>query len=76
VALLEQNSAGRVEALVPLRYGRMSVSPFTFFRGSAILQAHDLAATANAGIAFPICGDAHLMNFGALPRRSGSLSSI
>ncbi|ABF12262.1 uncharacterized protein (DUF2252 family) [Cupriavidus metallidurans] len=71
VALLEQNSAGRVEALVPLRYGRMSVSPFTFFRGSAILQAHDLAATANAGIAFPICGDAHLMNFGgfATPER-------
>lgn len=71
VELLQQNSAGRVEALVPLRYGRMSVSPFTFFRGSAILQAHDLAETVNTGIVFPICGDAHLMNFGgfATPER-------
>jgi uncharacterized protein (DUF2252 family) len=71
VALLKQNSAGRVEALVPLRYGRMAVSPFTFFRGSAILQAHDLGGTANTGIVFPICGDAHLMNFGgfATPER-------
>jgi uncharacterized protein (DUF2252 family) len=71
VQLLRENSAGRVEALVPLRYGRMSLSPFTFFRGSAILQAHDLSGTANAGIAFPVCGDAHLMNFGgfATPER-------
>ena len=71
VELLRENSAGRVEALVPLRYGRMSVSPFTFFRGSAILQAHDLSATANTGITFPVCGDAHLMNFGgfATPER-------
>lgn len=71
VELLKQNSAGRVEALIALRYGRMSVSPFTFFRGSAILQAHDLAGTANTGMTFPICGDAHLMNFGgfATPER-------
>lgn len=71
VQLLRENSAGRVEALVPLRYGRMSVSPFTFFRGSAILQAHDLSGTANTGITFPVCGDAHLMNFGgfATPER-------
>jgi len=71
VRLLKENSAGRVEALVPLRYGRMSVSPFTFYRGSAILQAHDLSGTTNTGIVFPICGDAHLMNFGgfATPER-------
>jgi uncharacterized protein (DUF2252 family) len=71
VELLRQNSAGRVAALVPLRYGRMSVSPFTFFRGSAILQAHDLAGTVNTGIVLPICGDAHLSNFGgfATPER-------
>lgn len=71
IALLKHNSAGRVQALVPLRYGRMSVSPFTFYRGSAILQAHDLAGTVNTGIVFPICGDAHLMNFGgfATPER-------
>lgn len=71
VALLRQNSAGRVDALVPLRYGRMSVSPFTFYRGSAVLQAHDLARTPTTGFTFPICGDAHLMNFGgfATPER-------
>ncbi|WP_321797641.1 DUF2252 domain-containing protein [Caballeronia sp. J97] len=71
VQLLQENSKGRVEALVPLRYGRMSVSPFTFYRGSAILQAHDLAGTVNSGIAFPVCGDAHLLNFGgfATPER-------
>lgn len=71
VALLRQNSAGRVDALVPLRYGRMSVSPFTFYRGSAVLQAHDLARTTTTGFTFPICGDAHLMNFGgfATPER-------
>ncbi|AJP56404.1 hypothetical protein UC34_04125 [Pandoraea vervacti] len=71
VTLLRQNSAGRVDALVPLRYGRMAVSPFTFYRGSAVLQAHDLARTATTGFHFPICGDAHLMNFGgfATPER-------
>ncbi|CAB3730007.1 hypothetical protein LMG26690_04695 [Achromobacter animicus] len=71
IELLQANSAGRVEALIPLRYGRMAVSPFTFFRGSAILQAHDLAGTVDSGIVFPICGDAHLMNFGgfATPER-------
>lgn len=71
IELLKANSAGRVGALVPLRYGRMSVSPFTFFRGSAAIQAHDLAGTVNTGIALPICGDAHLSNFGgfATPER-------
>ena len=71
VELLQRSSQGRVEALVPLRYGRMAVSPFTFFRGSAILQAHDLSGTPNTGIVSSICGDAHLMNFGgfATPER-------
>ncbi|CAE6753493.1 hypothetical protein R70006_03143 [Paraburkholderia domus] len=71
IALLEANSEGRVKALVPLRYGRMAVSPFTFFRGSAILQAHDLSQTPHSGITVPICGDAHLANFGgfATPER-------
>ncbi|WP_423739708.1 DUF2252 family protein [Cupriavidus basilensis] len=72
VELLQVNSAGRVERLVPLRYGRMIESPFTFYRGSAIVQAHDLAGTPNAGLAIQICGDAHLANFGgfASPERS------
>lgn len=71
VALLKQSSEGRVPNLVPLRYGRMIVSPFTFFRGSAILQAHDLAQVPNTGMAMQICGDGHLLNFGgfATPER-------
>jgi uncharacterized protein (DUF2252 family) len=71
IELLEQNSHGRVKRLIPLRYGRMMASPFSFFRGSAILQANDLGKTANTGLVMPICGDAHLMNFGgfATPER-------
>jgi hypothetical protein len=64
VKLLAASSKGRVEHLVPLRYGRMLASPFTFYRGSAALQAHDLAATPYSGLTHQICGDAHLMNFG------------
>ena len=60
VRLLQESSAGRVERLVPLRYGRMIASPFTFYRGSAIIQAHDLAGTANTGLIHQICGDCHL----------------
>ena len=71
IELLEQNSHGRVKRLIPLRYGRMMSSPFSFFRGSAILQANDLVKTVNMGLVMPICGDAHLMNFGgfATPER-------
>ena len=72
VNLLRENSQGRVENLIPLRYGRMLASPFTFYRGSAIIQAHDLSATPNSGFHFQICGDCHLMNFGgfATPERA------
>ncbi|WP_176054776.1 DUF2252 domain-containing protein [Paraburkholderia caribensis] len=71
VDLLRQSSEARVERLVPLRYGRMAVSPFTFYRGSAILQAHDLSMTPHTPLTLPICGDAHLLNFGgfATPER-------
>ncbi|KXU83278.1 hypothetical protein CI15_29710 [Paraburkholderia monticola] len=71
IELLRQSSAERVQNLVPLRYGRMAVSPFTFFRGSAILQAHDLSKVRDSGLSMPICGDGHLMNFGgfATPER-------
>ena len=71
VDLLRQSSEGRIAKLVPLRYGRMAVSPFAFFCGSAILQAHDLSRTPDTGLVMPICGDAHLMNFGgfATPER-------
>lgn len=64
IALLKTTDEGRVERLVPLRYGRMLASPFAFFRGSAIVQAHDLKHTPSTGLLHPICGDAHLMNFG------------
>ncbi|SAK56119.1 hypothetical protein AWB82_02194 [Caballeronia glebae] len=72
IELLRISSKGRVDALIPLRYGRMLVSPFTFYRGSAIVQAHDLAATPDSGIAIQICGDCHLSNFGgfATPERT------
>ena len=50
--------------LVPIRYGRMLVSPFTFFRGAALVMADDLAATPDSGITVQCCGDAHLSNFG------------
>lgn len=72
VALLKQSSEGRVPKLIPLRYGRMIASPFTFFRGSAIIQAHDLAGTRHSGVIHQICGDCHLLNFGgfATPERA------
>ncbi len=71
VALLRQSSEGRVTKLVPLRYGRMAESPFAFLRGSAILQAHDLARGPATRLVMPICGDCHLLNFGgfATPER-------
>ena len=72
VAILEAQAASRVPELVPVRYGRMLVSPFTFYRGAAAVMAHDLAATPRAGLRAQLCGDAHLSNFGgyASPERS------
>jgi uncharacterized protein (DUF2252 family) len=64
VSLLEEQAATRVQELVPIRYGRMLVSPFTFYRGSALIMASDLAGTPTAGITVQLCGDAHLSNFG------------
>ena len=71
VALLESQAATRVPSLVPIRYGRMLVSPFTFYRGAALIMAADLAGTPRSGITTQLCGDAHLMNFGvyASPER-------
>jgi len=71
IELLKESSEGRVRNLVPLRYGRMAASPFTFFRGTALLQAHDLSKVHDTGLTMPICGDGHLMNFGgfATPER-------
>jgi uncharacterized protein (DUF2252 family) len=72
LALLEESDQGRVEELLPIRFTRMVESPFAFFRGSAVLQAHDLQGTPAAGITVQCCGDCHLMNFGgfATPERA------
>jgi len=71
VELLERQARTRVPELVPIRYGRMLVSPFTFYRGAAMIMAHDLAATPRSGLTVQCCGDAHLSNFGvfASPER-------
>ena len=65
VELLEEQAASRVQELVPIRYGRMLVSPFTFFRGAAYPMAADLAGAPRSGLDVQLCGDAHLSNFGA-----------
>lgn len=64
VALLEEQGLSRVPELVPIRYGRMMVSPLTFYRGAALMMATDLAGTPSSGLVAQICGDAHLSNFG------------
>jgi uncharacterized protein (DUF2252 family) len=71
VAILEGQAESRVQELVPIRYGRMLVSPFTFYRGAAAIMAADLAETPTSGLRAQLCGDAHLSNFGvfASPER-------
>jgi uncharacterized protein (DUF2252 family) len=72
VGLLEAQDATREADLVPVRHGRMMVSPFTFYRGGAKIMAADLAATPTSGLNVQLCGDAHLSNFGgfASPERT------
>ena len=72
VALLEESNRTRLQELVPIRYGRMLASPFTYLRGSPIVMTHDFARLPTTGIRTQICGDAHLMNFGlyASPERN------
>ena len=65
IALLEQQNATRHPDLVPIRHGRMLVSPFTFYRGAAKVMAADLAGAPASGLNVQLCGDAHLSNFGA-----------
>jgi uncharacterized protein (DUF2252 family) len=65
VDLLEAQAKDRIQELLPIRYGRMMASPFAFLRGSAIVMAQDLAGTPKSGIQVQLCGDAHLLNFGA-----------
>lgn len=72
VEILSASNAGRIEHLVPIRFGRMSQSPFAFYRGAAAIMASDLAKTPTSGLYVQACGDAHLMNFGgfATPERN------
>jgi uncharacterized protein (DUF2252 family) len=64
IALLEKQAKTSVPELVPIRYGRMLASPFTFYRGAACVMAADLATTTRSGLRVQLCGDAHLSNFG------------
>jgi uncharacterized protein (DUF2252 family) len=71
VSILEEQATTRVPELLPIRYGRMLVSPFAFYRGGAAIMAADLAGTPRSGLRAQLCGDAHLSNFGgfASPER-------
>jgi uncharacterized protein (DUF2252 family) len=71
VAILMQSNKGRIEELLPIRYGRMMQNPFAFYRGAAAIMAADLASTPASGLRVQACGDCHLMNFGgfATPER-------
>src|SRR5437879_4054523 len=76
-ALIDQ-AEGRVAELLPLRYGRMLVSPFAFYRGGAAIMARDLVGTPTSGLSVQLCGDAHLSNFGTFssPERELVLTSM
>jgi uncharacterized protein (DUF2252 family) len=71
ISLLEAQDKGRLQSLLPIKYGRMVASPFAFLRGSAAVMAADLASTPVSGLDVVLCGDAHLSNFGvfATPER-------
>jgi len=73
VAIVDADTASRAPDLVPIRYGRMLVSPFTFYRGAAALMAHDLAGAPRTGLNAQLCGDAHLSNFGGFASPSRHL---
>ena len=72
IELLHESNEGRIPELIPIRFGRMSQSPFAYYRGSAAVMAADLASTPISGLRVQACGDAHLMNFGgfATPERN------
>jgi uncharacterized protein (DUF2252 family) len=72
VALIKSSNEGRLENLIPIRHGRMLQSLFAYFRGTALIHAHDLNDTPSSGMVVHCCGDCHLMNFGgiATPERT------
>jgi uncharacterized protein (DUF2252 family) len=72
MALIEESDVDRLTSLLPIRFTRMAESAFAFFRGTAVLQAHDLQRAPSSGLTVQCCGDCHLMNFGgfATPERA------
>ena len=73
VELLQGQDAVRIQSLLPIRFGRMATSPFSFYRGAAIVMANDLSTTPTTGWLTQACGDAHLENFGGFGTEQGSL---
>lgn len=73
LSILKEQDKTRIEKLIPIRYERMAVSPFTYFRGSVAVMAHDLADTPVTGISVQLCGDAHIGNFGLFGSPEGTL---
>lgn len=73
LTLLERSMRGRVPDLIPLKYQRMAVSPFTFFRGAVPIMAYDLSLTPNTGLHTQLCGDAHVRNLGAYAAPDGRI---
>ena len=71
ISVLQRSDSGRLQELLPIRYGRMKQSPFGFYRGAAAVMACDLAQTPATGIRVQACGDCHAANFGgfASPER-------
>ena len=76
VALIEDSNKDRLEKLIPIRHGRMLQSAFAYFRGTAAIQAYDLAGTPASGIVVQACGDRHLMNFGGFATPQSETSSL
>jgi uncharacterized protein (DUF2252 family) len=74
LGILKEGDAGRMQALLPLRYKKMAESPFAFLRGAAAVMAQDLARQPKIGLTVQACGDAHLMNFGALVTPEGNIA--
>jgi uncharacterized protein (DUF2252 family) len=72
VEMLIETSRHRISSLLPIRYGRMKQSPFTFLRGSAVVMAADLATTPTSGLWVQSCGDCHLANFGIYSAKDGT----
>jgi uncharacterized protein (DUF2252 family) len=73
IALLQGQDDVRITSLVPIRFGRMAASPYSFYRGAAIVMADDLSKTPTSGWLAQACGDAHLDNFGAFGTEQGTL---